>query len=34
MHRRKWDANTTAMIVLEGLKSKAVVELRTEHQIS
>jgi transposase len=34
MYRRKWDAKTKAMIVLEGLKGKAVAELCTEHQIS
>jgi transposase-like protein len=34
MHKRKWDAKTTAMIVLEGLKGKPVVEVCTEHQIS
>jgi transposase-like protein len=33
MHRRKWDAKTKAMIVIEGLKSKPVAELCTEHQI-
>ncbi len=34
MHRRKWDAKTKAMIVLEGLKGKPVGELCNEHQIS
>lgn len=34
MHRRKWDAKTKAMIVLEGLKGKPVAELCTAHQIS
>jgi transposase len=34
MHRRKWDAHTKAMIVLEGLKGKPVAEICTEHQIS
>jgi transposase-like protein len=34
MQRRKWDANTTALIVLEGLKGKSVAEICTEHQIS
>ncbi len=34
MHRRKWDAKTKAMIVLEGLKRKPVAEICTEHQIS
>jgi transposase-like protein len=34
MQRRKWDAKTKALIVIEGLKGKSVVELCTEHQIS
>jgi transposase-like protein len=34
MHRRKWDAKTKAMIVIEGLKGKPVAELCTAHQIS
>ena len=34
MPRRKWDAKTKAMIVLEGLKGKPVAEICTEHQIS
>jgi transposase-like protein len=34
MHRRKWDAKTKAMIMLEGLKGKPVAELCNEHQIS
>jgi transposase-like protein len=34
MHRRKWDAKSKALIVLEGLKGKPVVEICTEHQIS
>jgi transposase len=34
MHKRKWDAKTKAMIVLEGLKGKPVAEVCTEHQIS
>jgi hypothetical protein len=34
MQRRKWDAKTKAMIVLEGLKGKPVAELCTEHQIT
>jgi transposase-like protein len=34
MKRRKWDAHTKAMIVIEGLKGKPVAELCTEHQIS
>jgi hypothetical protein len=34
MPRRKWDAKTTAMIVIEGLQGKPVAELCTEQQIS
>ena len=34
MKRRKWDARTKAMIVIEGLKGKPVAELCNEHQIS
>ena len=34
MHRRKWDAKTKAIIVLEGLKGKPVAEICIEHQIS
>jgi transposase len=34
MERRKRDANTTAMIVLEGLKGKPGAELCNEHQLS
>ena len=34
MHRRKWDAKTKAIIVLEGLKGKSVAEICIEHQIS
>ena len=34
MHRRKWDAKTKALVVLEGLKGKSVAEICTEHQIS
>jgi transposase-like protein len=34
MPRRKWEANTKAMIVLEGVKGKPVAELCHEHQIS
>jgi transposase-like protein len=33
MQRRKWDAKTKAVIVLEGLKGKPVAELCNEHQI-
>lgn len=32
--RRNWDPKTKAMIVLQGLKGKPIVELCTEHQIS
>jgi hypothetical protein len=34
MPRRTWDAKTTAMLILEGLKGKPVAEICTEHQIS
>ncbi len=34
MPRRKWEAKTKAMIVLEGLTGKPVAEICTEHQIS
>jgi transposase-like protein len=34
MHRRKWDAKTKALIVLEGLKGNPIAEICTEHQIS
>jgi transposase-like protein len=34
MQRRKWEAKTKAMIVLEGLKGKPVAELCNEHQLS
>jgi transposase len=34
MQRRKWDAKTKALIVLEGPKGKPVAEICTEHQIS
>ena len=34
MHRRKWDAKTKAMMVIEGLKGKPVAALCHEHQIS
>jgi len=30
---RKWDAKTKAMVVLQGLKGKPVVEICQEHQI-
>jgi transposase-like protein len=34
MKRRRWDATTTAVIVLEGLKGKPVADLCTEPHIS
>ena len=34
MKRRKWDAQTKATIVLQGLKGQAVAELCTEHHIN
>jgi transposase-like protein len=34
MRKRKWDAKTKAMIVIEGLKGKPVAEICNEHQIS
>jgi len=34
MQKRKWDAKTKALLVLEGLKGKPVAEICTEHQIS
>ena len=34
MPRRKWDAQTKATIVLQGLKGKAIADICTEHQIS
>ena len=34
MTRRKWDARTKALIVLQGLKGTPVSTLCTEHQIS
>jgi transposase-like protein len=34
MQRRKWDATTKALIVLEGLKGKPVAEICTQHRIS
>jgi transposase-like protein len=34
MPRRKWDAKTKALIVLEGLKGKPVAEICAEHQSS
>ena len=34
MHKRKWDARTKALIVIEGLKGKPVAEICNEHQIN
>ena len=34
MKRRNWDPKTKAMIVLQGLKGKPIVDICTEHQIS
>jgi transposase-like protein len=34
MQRRRWEAETKAAIVLDGLKGKSVSEICTEHQIS
>jgi transposase-like protein len=34
MPRRKWDAQTKASIVLQGLKGRRVTDICTEHQIS
>jgi hypothetical protein len=34
MKRRKWDAKTKAMIVVQGLKGKPLAEICLEHQIS
>jgi transposase-like protein len=34
MKRRKWNAKTNALIVIEGLKGKPVAEICTAHQIS
>jgi transposase-like protein len=34
MPRRKWDAQTKATIVLQGLKGRPVADICTEHQIS
>jgi transposase-like protein len=33
MKRRRWDAKTKAMIVLQGLKGKPIHDLCIEHQI-
>ena len=34
MPRRKWDAETKATIVLQGLKGRLVTDICTEHRIS
>jgi len=34
MKKRKWDAQTKAMVVLQGLKGKPVAEICQEHQIN
>lgn len=34
MERRKWDAKTKAIVVIQGLKGKTVAEICAEHQIS
>ena len=34
MPRRKWDAQTKATVVLQGIKGKPVADICTEHQIS
>ena len=34
MPRRKWDAQTKAAIVLQGLKGRPAADICTEHQIS
>ena len=34
MHRRKWDADTKAKIVIQGLQGRPVAELCNEYQIS
>lgn len=34
MSRRKWDAQTKATIVLQGIKGRSVADICTEHQIS
>lgn len=34
MPKRKWDAKTKALIVLEGLKGRPVADLCAEHAIS
>lgn len=34
MERRRWDAKTKALIVIQGLKGKPIAEICQEHQIS
>ncbi len=34
MTRHKWDPQTKATVVLQGLKGRAVADICTEHQIS
>lgn len=34
MNKRKWDPQTKATVVLQGLKGRPVVDICTEHQIS
>ena len=34
MKRRQWDPKTKAMIVLQGLKGKQVIDICKEHQIA
>jgi transposase-like protein len=34
MVRRRWDAQTKATIVLQGLKGRPVADICTEHQVS
>ena len=34
MKRRKWDSKTKTLVVLQGLKGKAIAEICNEHQIS
>jgi transposase-like protein len=34
MNRRKWDPKTKAIIIMEGLRGKPVVQICGEHQIS
>jgi hypothetical protein len=34
MHRRQWDANTTAIIVMQGLQGKPVAVICNEYQLS